>query len=48
MINEEFVEALTNGLPPIWGMDIDRLVMLLINQNTIREVVLFPTLRNNK
>lgn len=47
MKDDEFVEALKYGLPPTggWGMGIDRLVMFLSNQNTIREVVSYPTMK---
>lgn len=46
-IDEDYIRALEYGLPPCggWGLGIDRLVMLLTNNNNIREVLLFPTMK---
>ncbi len=44
----DYVEALEYGMPPAggMGMGIDRMVMLFTNSETIREVILFPTMKN--
>lgn len=49
-VDEDFLEAIEYGMPPLAGMGlgIDRLVMILSNLSSIKEAILFPTVKPEK
>ncbi len=50
VLDEDYIRALEYGMPPTagWGLGIDRFVAFLTNQHTIKDTILFPTLRPEK
>lgn len=50
VLDEDYIRALEYGMPPTagWGLGIDRFVAFLTNQHSLKDVILFPTLRPEK
>jgi len=50
VVDEDFIKALEYGMPPTagWGMGIDRFTAIVTNQHSIKDTILFPTMRPKK
>ncbi len=50
VLDEDYIRALEYGMPPTagWGLGIDRLVAILTGQHSLKDTILFPTLRPEK
>ena len=49
-LDENYLRAMEQGMPPISGLGfgIDRLMMIIFNQQSVRDVVLFPQMKSKK
>ena len=49
-LDEDYIRALEYGMPPTagWGMGIDRFTAILTDQASLKDVILFPTLKPEK
>jgi lysyl-tRNA synthetase class 2 len=47
VMDQDYILSMEHGMPPIsgWGMGIDRLMMLLLDQENVKNTVLFPLMR---